>query len=415
MPGGRPTKEPRPLLSTLSAARPRLPIPVTGGLLMAAFVCDFSIGMVALATQNLGIYVLDAPNAVLGLFATLSACAYAVGCMFAGSISDRFGRRRCLVAGCLGAATVWLLLPHMGSWQRLLLLLWMPGASLSLFWPSLQAWLAELSESPRALSRNLGHFNIVWSMGLMLGPVATGYVWQVGHGWAFVLPAVALMAMTPVALLTPRGRSQEHADAPESDSGRADGDLFLWLAWIGNFAAWFAGGVIMALFPKLGFTLHYSEPHVGWLLFSFRVGQVVMFVLTLYMHHWQYRLWPLVGMEALAVGGMALSAVAGSSALFATAFTATGLCAGMTYVSSLYYSLHGRARGKGRTSGFHEAVLGSGSFLGPLLGGLLAQYLSLRAPFTMGAGVMAAAMLAQLVVAQRMRRRLRANAAVGVV
>jgi MFS family permease len=389
--------------SSPAPARTGLPLPAHR-LVAAAFVCDFAIGMVALAVQNLGIYVLDAPNAVLGLFATLGAGAYSLGCVFAGTLSDRFGRRRCVVAGCLGAAAVWLLIPHMHSWASLLIILPLPGAFLSLFWPSVQAWIAELSTSPRLLSRNLSLFNIVWSIGLMLGPVVTGYMWLASPTWTFLMPALMVLGLVPLALTTPRGQSQEEAGPAPAENGRADGDRFLRLAWIGNFAAWFAGGVIMAMFPKLGYTLHYSEPHTGWLLFSFRVGQVALFIATLYVHRWQYRLWPMLLGEVLAAAGLLAAAATDSSAVFAAGFAIAGLAAGMTYVSSLFYSLHGRTSGKGRTSGLHEAVLGGGGFLGPLLGGLCAQFIGLRAPFVLAAAVLLLACIAQVQLAARARR-----------
>jgi MFS family permease len=281
--------------------------------------------------------------------------------------------------------------PQVGPWRHIIAVLPLSGIGMSLFWPSLQAWIAEHSTGAEGLNRNLGRFNILWSIGLMLGPLATSYLWVVSHDLTFVLPSALLLLLIPVALLTPRGaRPTEMADgAPsEEDGPHPEADLFLRLAWIGNFAAFFIGGIILAMFPKLGWELKYSEPSVGWLLFGYRLAQVLMFIYTSREARWQYRLWPLLAAEGVAAAGMVVAAFARTPALFAIGFATAGACAGVTYVASLFYSLHGREDGRGRNSGFHEAVLGSGGFLGPLLAGIAAQFIDIQYTFLMAAGMM---------------------------
>ena len=271
------------------------------------------------------------------------------------------------------------------------------GASLSLFWPSVQAWLAELTTGGRReLARNLGLFNVLWCSGLMLGPVATGYLWGVSHSLTFHIPAALLVVIVLLTLTTPRGLSG-HGTAPVNDMAVHENvDLFLKLAWVGNFASWFAAATVWAMFPKLGDSLGFPAHHVGWLLFSLRAGQVLMFIYTRYEHRWQYRLWPMAAAQGVAALAMALAAAATGKPAFAAAFAVVGLCGGITYVGSLFYALHGRQHGRGKTSGFHEAVLGAGAWLGPLLGGLAAQFISLHSPFAVAAFVFALACLIQL-------------------
>ena len=216
----------------------RQPLSPAHRLILAAFLMDFYVAMIGLATQNLGIYRLHAPNVVLGLFATVSSLAYTVGCLLSGGISDRLGRRRCAAAGCVGAALAWFVLPNLGAWRYVLCVVPISGASLSLFWPSIQAWLAELTTGGRQeLSRNLGLFNILWAAGLMLGPVACGYLWGVGWSFTFYLPAVLLLGLVPLLLLTPRGQPKSMDTGADELEDHEDTGLFLKLAWIGNFAS----------------------------------------------------------------------------------------------------------------------------------------------------------------------------------
>lgn len=369
----------------------------TRRLIGAAFIMDLCAAMTMLAVQDLGIYRLNAEPFMLGLFGTAGSVTYTLGCLFTGTLSDRYGRRRCAILGCVGAAVGWWFLAQAKSAVTVLSLTPLVGLSASLFWPSLQAWLAELTEGGRReLSRNIGLFNILWSIGFMLGPVVTGYLWGVAPELTFRLPA-ALVLLEGIALaLTPRGVRRDEPSVEEFQQSHEDGDRFLKLAWIGNFAAFFAGAIVMVMFPKLGVTLRFSDPTIGWVLFAYRMGQVAVFVWTRYEHRWQYRLWPLPLALGLAAVGSGVGGVTSNIVVFSLGFALVGACAGLTYVSSLFYSLHARPDGRARTSGFHEAVLGSGGFLGPLLGGIAAQSFTLHAPFFLGAAVLVLAVMAQL-------------------
>jgi MFS family permease len=81
------------------------------------------------------------------------------------------------------------------------------------------------------------------------------------------------------------------------------------------------------------------------------------------------------------------------------------MAAGAPYVASLFYSLHGRTEGQGRTTGLHECILASGVFLGPLVGGFLAQNVSLRAPFAAAACVFVLATIVQFGIWSGVRAR----------
>ncbi len=375
-------------------------------LIGAAFLLDLLVAMTSLAVQNLGIYRLDAPPLVLGLFATGSSLAYTLGCLVSGSISDRTGRRRCAVIACLGAGAAWVLLPHTTSWGQVLWIVPLVGASLSLFWPSLQAWLAELVTAGGAhLGKTLSLFNIMWAAGLMIGPVVTGYLWPVSYQLTFYLPAAGMAIIVIMILVTPRGTSDEHGTAARRAEPHPDNGLFLILAWIGNFASFFATRTISAMFPRLGHDLGLSTSLIGWLLFAVGAGQITMFIYTRYNQRWQYKLWPMMAAQFAAALGLIMVVFTGSQLLFALGFALAGVSAGITYVSSLFYALDGRSRDKGKTSGFHEAVLGSGVFLGPLLGGVAAQHLDLRAPFAIAASVLALACAAQVWLAGSVRDR----------
>ena len=431
-------------------------------LIGAAFLMDFAVGVASLGMTELGI-LLGASPFVLGLMGTVGGTAYTLVCLCSGRLSDRYGRRRSVLAGCLLVISAWVAVSHAQTPWQIVCLVPFGSIGAALFWPPLQAWLAELSgDSRRELNRNLGLFNILWCTGLMLGPIVCGYVWPWGRYWPFGVGIAGVGVIFAIAWFMPRRRhlppgplpagEGEHGDltpSPLSTSGegedgsgrlalapahscgvsgggtqcrRADGapaeplvlpegnreqddtaahplaGMYLKIAWAGNFSSWFASGVIKSLFPKLGDDLHFSPALVGSLIAAIHLAQLGIFWITRNNHRWQYRLWPFFAAQGLAFGGMVLAFVTGQPWLFGVAFGTAGICAGVTYVGSLFYSLHGNTDERGGKAGLHEAVLGSGILFGPLLGGLLANAVNLRAPFLMVAGVYVLATATQVLI-----------------
>ena len=79
-----------------------------------------------------------------------------------------------------------------------------------------------------------------------------------------------------------------------------------------------------------------------------------------------------------------------------------GLSSGMTYFSSIFYSLYGFID-KGKRSGIHEAFLGAGTFCGPLVGGLAAYKFGIRAPYLAAALLLVIAATVELMIYRRKR------------
>lgn len=373
-------------------------------LMIVAFLVDFGVACLGLGIQWRAIDMGASPL-VLGLLGTVSAAAYTLVCLFAGSISDRLGRRLPAVIACVAAATIWLLMLTTPTEYHLLALMPFSGGALALLWPAMQAWLAEFSEGSRhQLNRTISLFNVSWTAGIMLGPLAAGLLSHQPQYLLFVIPAlvtylsIALLYVTPAALKV--GEAPVPLDtkvAPEKIR------LFLHLAWVGNFASWFCRAAVGAMFPALGEALQFPRLTVGVLIFVLSMAQLATFGLARLSHRWHYHLRALLFAECLGIAGMLVAAYTRSPGGFVLAFTLGGICAGITYVSSLMYSLEGSTESRGKRSGLHEAVLGSGIVVGPLIGGSLAEVFNLHMPFYAAAWAFAAAILVQVVLATRNR------------
>jgi MFS family permease len=371
-------------------------------LFAAAFLMDLLMRAGSQAYQEGGI-AFHGTAWQLGLLGAISAFFYSVMCPIAGAASDRFGRRLSTCVACLCLTTAFFFASRARSWHALMVLTVLSGAGAAFFWPATQAWIADLGgRGRRALGRNLGLFNIVWSSGLMIGPALTGYLWAYGHAThqsqklAFTTVSALALALFVLMLVIRRQGTQVEDNGDEQDAvPPANTPIYLRAAWVGVFAGWFAGGTVASLFPKLGEHLGYDERMRGLLCAAYHLGQLVMFTATRVHLGWQYRRWPIVVAELL--GGAALLSIvwADRPLLFAVAFFFAGLAGGAPYVASLFYSLHGRTENQGLRTGLHECILASGVFLGPLTGGFLAQHVSLRAPFVLAGAVFLVAIVVQ--------------------
>lgn len=372
-------------------------------LMVVAFSADMSMACIGLAVQWYAIGLGSIPL-VLGLLGTLGSISYTVGCLAVGGISDRWGRRQPTLIACILCATSWLIMMQARHPYQLLALVPFSGFGLSLLWPPMQAWLSEFSAGSRVrLNRIMAIFNVSWSSGIMLGPLLAGFLWDWHWQSAFVIPAV-LTYLSIVALVATPTHDRAALPPPEASAiAPRTAQMFLYLAWIGNFASWFARGSVNAMFPKLADTLLFSHTLVGTLVFLLSLAQLVTFIAARTSHSWQYRLPGLIVADVLGLAGMALAALTNRAELFALGFILCGLCSGITYVSSLIYALDGVRSDLGRRSALHEAVLGLGIVVGPLVGGALGQTVSLHAPFSASAVVFGLAIVAQLLMYRRWR------------
>lgn len=371
-------------------------------IMAVSLLVDLAVSCVVLGAQFLAIE-LGASPLVLGLIGTVGSLAYALSCTVSGAVSDRVGRKPLAITACLVSATVWLAMGRAPNPYYLVALAPLSGAALAFFWPPAQAWLGELSgASPQRLNHNLSLFNIAWTIGIMTGPWVAGQTWDYGHLLPFAIgTALGLLGAALLAGIPARAASGAPPPAVKVSAPPRMVQLFLLLAWVGNWASWYARGTVSTLYPKLGLDLAHSHALIGTLILVLGVAQLFAFALARFTVRWHYSLGILMAAEVLGLVGMAAGAWVRTPLWFAVAFSAVGVCAGVTYVSSLTYALHGQAGSRGKRSGLHEAVLGMGAVAGPLVGGVLGEVFGLRASFVAGAVAFAAAIVVQAALFRR--------------
>lgn len=340
----------------------------------------------------------------LGLVGTLASLLHMGMAHLMGHISDRLGRRPLIVIAPLTFLASCLLMTQVGEIRIILALSVLNGLGLSIYWPSLQAWIADhpTGIGQSGLARDIGTFNLSWTAATLVGPIFSGFLYSLYPRLPFLVGAAfALMLFALVFASVHENRPNPVQRALPMDtaaSSRRRG--FLFAAWAANFVSWFIMGNARYQFPKLARELN-IPPHIIGLLLGF-IGLALFtgFFLLRRTDHWLFSRRYLFGAQVLALAGISLLIVSVQPAFFALGFVMIGLSCSVTYYSSLYYAVH-LLKAKGRGTGLHESILGGGAVLGPLLGGVAAQYAGLRAPYMLCFAVLAAALIAQFMLINR--------------
>lgn len=370
-------------------------------LIVLSFLVDAGVASLMLIVQWRALQ-LGAPPLVSGLLGMAEFLVYVPVALAAGHLCDRMGRRPVALLSTIGCVVVWLAMWQATTPWQLLILSTLSGVALGLVWPPVQAWLGDLSgDDGHLLNRNLGWFNMAWTGGLMVGPPLAGIVWQHWRVEAFLLPVGTALLSLVTILLTPPGRHHEASDAPPPPVDHSVVRGFMLMAWCAVIATTFARGMIAAMFPRIGEALQFPPALVGQILATTGAGQLLAFALAGRTAKWQYRRFPLVAMVVLSLAGQLVAQVTSSAWLFALSFFVIGGATSLTFVSGITYALHLSAEGRGFRAGIHEAVVGFGLVIGPLVGGLVAQYIGLKAPFGAGAAVCVMMLVAQWIIAPR--------------
>lgn len=253
----------------------------------------------------------------------------------------------------------------------------------------------------------------------MVGFFSAGFLFTLGQKVPFAFGVILIVItmlflyrqppvprVNPVTKLFSGGVNKNAAGSPIAGIGEdkpANYISFLYIAWCANFVSWFNLGVMRNLFPKLGTELGFSTALVGTLIFIITFAQTVMFFVLGRTHRWHYKLGLMLLFQLLAFLSLWIFVFFSCVAYFVVAMVFLGLSAGLTYFSSIFYSLYGSVD-KGRKSGLHEAVIGTGAFFGPFAGGLFAAKFGIRAPYIVAAVVVAAAMLLEVALIRKTRQ-----------
>ena len=372
-----------------------------------ALLIDFALSSVLTNSAFYSSY-LKLSSTFLGFLMAIAIAFFAFLAIPFGKLSDRVERRRMLYAGCLLLGTISIGLPFCRTKLHLLLIFPGIGISMALFWPAYEAWLAEREGGSKLLHRVM-LFNLFWSIGVTLGPAVSGYLYQDANPFKPFYLAGAVGFLTLVTILFSKSNLTLQTTEEQSELVQTlfpppmVRKAYLNVARCANFASWFALGVLRRLAPKLTKEMGMLTTTFGNLMLALGGVQTLTFLLlgTGYSTRWHYRLSPLLIVQGLAILSFVGIWRVQHTFFWTCAFAVIGVAVSFSYFSSLYYGLD-RHVDKGNKSGWHEAILGVGSLLGPFVGGIAADSrLGPQSPYLICAVVIVIAVGIEIIIVSK--------------
>jgi predicted MFS family arabinose efflux permease len=317
------------------------------------------------------------------LLAALNGAVWAVMAWQGGRFAQRFGYFTALKIGftiMIGALAVGSQL-HSAGGHIVVMAVTVIGICFT--WPTLEALVSE-GETPAGVQRMVGIYNMVWSATAALSYFTGGAMLEkLGSNSLFYVPAAILVIQLGLTFWL---ESQARQAAPAAATRAATPMLeshphpagrtrkFLRLAWLANPCAYIAMNTLVALMPSVAQRLELSTMVAGFCCSVWCFARLGAFFLLWRWDGWHYRFrWLLAAYLAL-VGTFAAILMAPNLAVLLLAQIIFGSVIGLTYYSSLFYSMD-LGDTKGEHGGIHESAIGLGNFAGPAVGAASLHFL----------------------------------------
>ncbi|MGE3308840.1 MAG: MFS transporter [Limisphaerales bacterium] len=329
------------------------------------------------------------------LWAVVNGVVYVGASIQGGRFGQRRGYLRALKLGFLGMAVSFLVgwcVNRAGLAPRIEIpiqagLMMVATVAICFTWPNLEALVSE-GEPGRRLQRNIGIYNLVWSGASAVAFFAGGaLIERLGaRTVVFLMPGAMIAGQYILAVWLERGSpaparaaALHGALAPESERRRSrlSPRTFLRMSWLANPCAYVAIATAIPLIPTLAERLELDARTAGFFCSIWLFVRTATFVGLWRWSGWHYRFGWLAGAYLGMIAGFLFIFLASTFpglargqvlAVVTAAQVVFGVCIGLIYYSSLFYSMD-VGDTKGDHGGIHEAAIGAGILGGPLIGG----------------------------------------------
>ena len=312
----------------------------------------------------------------IGLMGAVGGLAYSLMARLMGGLSDRSSKRNFITIGAAVQAIVTLVYPFCGNISQLIPLRIVQSLGLALFWPAIEAMIVENAQKDK-VDRALVGYNVSWGAASMIGSPFAGFLIT---AFFLTLPfyvSSALALLVSVMLLVLRNRTGDDPPPMQSKVVVVAADrpsrFVLFLPMVAAFGYSFNSGIVYTLFPVSATRLSIPAFQIGLLFFLSSLVQTLVFIFSGKLIRRFGKMSFLIGAAAFTVS-LALMAFTKDALAFAPSFMGLGLGQGILYSSSLYYLMTENEKNRGKVTGNFESILGLASFLGPFVGGVVAQF-----------------------------------------
>jgi predicted MFS family arabinose efflux permease len=333
------------------------------------------------------------------------SCAYAGVCLG----SSWFARRsenglRWAFAGCVlfGLFFPASLLFHNTYWFGANVVVGM--GAMALFWPAMQSWLGT-EPNPAIRAKRIGVYNLSWTLGLGLGSLAGGWLYDFAYWLPFAVVFVCSITAAAFVWSLPHEKRRFDSGADDDNEHHSEQDVqhsesFMYAAWLANLVVWAYIGVLRNVYPKridelveakALLVFGESAAHSDW----FTAARVSAYLaLSMYLVHgllsvqlgrmrfWRHRLWVLIVFQVLGAAAFHMLGRTSEFSVMWLCFVAVGVSCSVCFFASLSYSIS-RTHAKHTRAAIHEGMVGVGGLAGSFTFGQLSSLHSLTWPFLM--------------------------------
>ncbi|HJX23287.1 MAG TPA: MFS transporter [Candidatus Bathyarchaeia archaeon] len=311
-------------------------------------------------------------------------------CVYFGRLSDRAGRTRLLMLSVLCASAALTLLTVSGSLLLLFVVRLILGFASSIFYPVSGALTADRAPAGKMV-KVMGLSSLFYGVAWAIGPVVSGYLIDYFRSYfaTFLLGAIFTFTMYPliISLSRRRGRGQEAGVRSRKESlvteasgaHQAKRSILAW-AFVGVSLQGFILGVIFNIFPVYSVIIGFSEAETG--LFS-AIANMMSILVFFFIGRLSDRLTKLniCILGAAFCVTVVMVPLARDFVPMAFSIAMVGLGAAIIYPTSKAAVLELSMVKRGSYIGLYESVSVGGMSAGSLLGGTLASYVALEAPY----------------------------------
>jgi len=306
------------------------------------------------------------------LLAALNGILYTIGSWQAGKFAQKFGNVQALYIGTAGLilALVAGLCFHTAAAQVAVFGFW--TVAVCLIWPALEAIVSEQSDNN--LSTMVGMYNVTWAGTSAVSYFITGILLEkLGMSSLFWFPLILLSCEIAVLLplaasLLKKEQRQPVIITRDIPSGRPHySKKFFHMALLANPFSYIAISTIIPLIPSIAHKMGLSTGLAGITCSVWMFARLAAFFTLWKWKGWHYRFRWLIGAFVIMVLSYASILLAASIPVLLLAQVGFGISIGIIYYSSLYYAMDASDE-KGAHGGLHEAMIGSGLFVGPAFG-----------------------------------------------
>ncbi len=322
----------------------------------------------------------------LGLIGAVGNVIYTVITILCGYTLDRFEKIRLYLGFNVFGVVVMVLFTLAKTIPQIILVRALLGIASASFWVGASTLTAEIS--PRdELTRSLGRYNLAWILGFTVGPYLGGVISnRYGYDTFFLASAASITISVGLILIKINGRIKLNRII--SHEKTSIGELRpLALSYLTLLPFTMVLGIYMAIIPGHMKVVGLTASLIGLLLtVTNGVRGAVFFNVERLVKWGTWR--SLLAATTLIAASMYLVRTGETLLGFGIPLIFYGAGSGiMTPVVLDFISKRTPERLRGTAMGVHEAIYGVGMFVGPLIGGAIADYYSAFTLYSLLVGV----------------------------